>query len=83
MNFLSTILLETAGIKLPEYNQFLNDIDEVIPAMNSLGYYSKEQEKFITYDEATGYEDEVLQKYRMLQYNCIFDGDNKSEVFFQ
>ena len=82
LNFLSNLLLETAGLEFPAYNRFLADVQEVIPAMNSFGYYSGEQNKFIPYDDATGIEKEMLQKYRILQYNCIFDEENISEVFF-
>ena len=82
LNFLSNLLLETAGLELPAYNEFLADVQEVIPAMNSFGYYSKAQGKFVPYDKATGIEAEMLQQYQILQYNCIFDEENKSDVFF-
>lgn len=82
LNFLSNLMLEAAGLELPAYNRFLADVKEFIPAMNSFGYYSKEQGKFVSYDEASGIEEEILQKYQILQYNCIFDEENISEVFF-
>lgn len=35
INYLSTLALERAGIELPAYNQFLADMMETIPAINS------------------------------------------------
>lgn len=82
LNFLSNFLLETTELELPAYNSFLVDVQKVIPDMNSFGYYSKEKNKFISYEDATGIEEKMLPKYRILQYNCIFDEENISEVFF-
>lgn len=82
LNFLSNYLYEAAGLPLPAYNAFLRDVQEVIPAMNVFGYYSKEKEAFVPYDEAAGIEAEMLNLYRILQYNCLFDKDNRSLIFF-
>ena len=61
---------------------FLSELMQEIPAMNSQGYYSKENGKYIHYKEAKGEEAEWLNKYKILQYNALFDEDAKSEVFF-
>lgn len=82
LNFLSNYLLEAAGLPLSTYNRFLQDVNEVIPAMNAYGYWSNAKEGFATYDEAEGEEKEWLQAYEMLQYNSIFDKKGRSEVFF-
>lgn len=83
LNFLSNYLFEVAGIDMPAYNQFLLKVQEVIPAMNSQGYYSKSNEQFQTYSDAKGEEAEILNQYRILQYNAIFDEKNRSDLFFQ
>lgn len=82
LNFLATLTLERANIKLPPYNMFLSELMQEIPAMNSQGYYSKENGKYIHYKEAKGEEAEWLNKYKILQYNALFDEDERSEVFF-
>lgn len=82
LNYLSTMALERAGIALPAYNQFLADMSEVVPAVNSRGYYSKSQRKFIHLEEAAGEEAKWLADYEILQYNNMFDEKGKSEVFF-
>lgn len=82
LNYLSTLALKRAGIELPAYNQFLADLMEVIPAVNSRGYYSVSAGGFLHLDEATGEEADWLNKYGILQYNSMFDRKNRSGVFF-
>ena len=75
-------LFGALNINGDSFHEFLKDMEEVIPSMNALGYYSKEQSKYTTYDEAIGIEKEWLEKYEILQYNYLFDDKNRSEVFF-
>ena len=82
LNFLSTLALKKAGLPLPAYNLFLSDLNEVIPAINIRGYFSKIQNKFVHLSDATGDERTWLKKYRWLQYNSIFDPENRSTLFF-
>lgn len=82
LNFLSTIALERAGIPLPTYNRFLAQMRETVPAINSRGYYSITEGKFLHIDEAQGEEAEWIRQYRILQYNSMFDRKGRSQVFF-
>ena len=82
LNYLSTLALERAGIDLPPYNQFMADMMEVVPAINSRGYYSIEHGKYLHVEDALGKELEWLKKYESLQYNGLFDTKNKSSIFF-
>lgn len=82
INYLSTLALERAGIDLPPYNQFLADMMEVVPAINSRGYYSISEGGFIHVDEATGDEAEWISNYEILQYNNMFGKKKTSKLFF-
>jgi phosphoglycerol transferase MdoB-like AlkP superfamily enzyme len=82
LNYLSTLTLERAGIELPAYNQFLADMMEVVPAINSRGYYSKTQGGYVHVDDAEGEEREWIERYQILQYNSMFDKKGRSLVFF-
>ena len=82
LNYLSTMALERAGIALPSYNQFLADMQQTIPAINSRGYYSVSSGCFKHLEEATGKEAEWINKYQILQYNNMFDKKKQSKVFF-
>ena len=82
LNYLSTMALERAGIALPSYNQFLADMQQTIPAINSRGYYSVSSGCFKHLEEATGEEAEWIDRYQILQYNNMFDKKKQSSVFF-
>lgn len=83
LNYLSRYLLETAGLELTPYYRFLKELEEGIPAVNALGYYSVSQQTFLPLEEAEGEEAELLSQYAMVQYNNLFDGSNRSPLFFQ
>lgn len=83
LNFLSNYVYQAADIEIPPYNQMLLDVSERIPAMNAFGYYSSEDNKFKTYEDAEGEEAELLNMYENLQYNSLFEKKTRSEMFFQ
>jgi len=82
INYLATLALERAGLPLPAYNQFLSEMMEHIPAINSQGYYSVSAGKYKYLADAAGEEAEWINKYQILQYNNMFDLDKQSELFF-
>lgn len=82
LNFLSTMVLQQAGLELPAYNRFLADLMEVVPAMNVRAYYSKAYNRYYHYEDAVGEDAVWLEKYQILQYNGLFQKKNKSELFF-
>ena len=80
-NYLSSYLLSVCGLSMPDYNRYLLQLYETIPAMNANGYYDKEEEKWHTYDEKTKYS-ELLNDYNILEYNNLFDdADKVTDVF--
>ena len=82
INFLATMALERAGLPLPAYNQFLADMMDHVPAINSQGYYSISEGKYKYRADAEGEEAEWINKYQILQYNNMFDLEEQSDVFF-
>lgn len=82
LNYLAGHLLEAAGIELPPYYQFLRDTEEIIPAINAFGYYSKSRGCMIPLEEAEGEEAEALRRYEHVQYNNMFDAENRNQLFF-
>lgn len=83
LSYLSRYLLEAAGGELPPYYRFLKDLEQVIPAQNAFGYFSREQGAFLPIGEARGEEAQWLQKYGWLQYNSLFDKKGQSGLFFK
>ena len=81
-NYLHTKVLQAAGLPLPAYNQFLADMEQVIPAINSRGYYSASTKTWKHVSAASGTDLSWIKKYDWLQYNNVFETDDQSKVFF-
>ena len=75
-------MFKKAGISLPVYNRFLEDLENTIPAMNTFGYYSKQKGVFVRYSDAEGQEKEWLDKYWCIEYNSLFDLKNLDQTIF-
>lgn len=71
VNYLSTMLLEAAGIDLPQYNQFLSYLSEDYPVITTMGVLSDDQ---IRYDCVSAIEDTdgLIRDYSYLIYNNLF-----------
>lgn len=82
LNYLSNHLLKAAGLPLPPYQQFLAEMEEQIPAVNALGYYSKSRQAFLPLRDAEGEEAQWLHRYGLVQYNALFDAKHRNETFF-
>lgn len=83
LNYLSRYLLEAAGLPLSPLHSFLKDMEAQIPAINAYGYYSQESQSYRAFSEAEGEEKWWLDTYACLQYNSLFDNENKSDIFFK
>lgn len=83
LNYLSVHLLEAAGLEPTAFHQYLAELEQTIPAMNMLGYYSKEQGSFVSFSHAQGAEAEAILTYKKVQYNALFDRSHSSEAFFR
>ena len=82
LNYLSNYVYQAAGFALPEYNQYLTQLQEAVPAMNSIGYYSKTAGAFLPYSEAKGEEKHILNQYLQLEYNALVDTRHRNSRFF-
>lgn len=81
MNYLSTLMLESTGMKLSPFNQFLLDIHKQIPVLTTNGYFGEDGIYYSLKDESSPYY-ESLRKYQILQYNDLFDKKKRIENFF-
>lgn len=82
LNYLGRYLLEAAGLELQAFYQFLKEMEGVVPAVNAMGYYSPSRRRYLTCAEAEGEEAVWLNRYAILQYNAMFDGNGRSRRFF-
>ena len=81
MNYLSTLMLESTGMKLSPFNQFLLHIHKQIPVLTTNGYFGEDGSYYSLKDESSPYY-ESLRKYQILQYNDLFDKKKRIENFF-
>ena len=81
MNYLSTLMLESTGMKLSPFNQFLLDIHKQIPVLTTNGYFGEDGSYYSLKDESSPYY-ESLRKYQILQYNNLFAKKKRIENFF-
>ena len=72
LNYVSSILFQTAGLPLSEYQSFLLNLHETLPVVNSVGVIDSEGNYF-TQDELTGDAAQALKDYEALQYYYLFD----------
>ena len=79
-NFLQNNMYEAAGF-MPSYNRFLSDINNVIPAISRVGYYSNTSKKVEKLEDATGDELEAINRYELVQYNNVFDRKHHIHFF--
>lgn len=81
-NYLSSMMLEAAGLDMTAYNRFLLDMQEEIPAMNTFGYYDSNYE-FHAFENEEASENTYLKNYQYLMYNQL-EGIKKmkQDVFF-
>lgn len=80
-NYLSSLVLETAGVKLTEYNKYLLKLSETLPVIDTVGYIDNE-DNYYKWSDVSPYSD-LLDEYEKVQYNNIFDQQNiDSEIFY-
>ena len=50
--------------------------------INSQGYYSLSKQCFLSISDAEGEEKKLLNLYNQVEYNCMFDLENRNENLF-
>lgn len=81
MNYLSTLMLESTGMKLSPFNHFLSDMHQEVPILTANGYYGNDGKYYALDDEDSPYYSS-LKNYSILQYNDLFDKKKRIENFF-
>lgn len=74
-NYFASTVFELAGIELSDYDRYLLDLHEDVPAITAIGVWDSEGNYYPSID-ACPYSDE-LSALQMVQYNLIFDDDGR------
>ncbi|MDW7669313.1 MAG: LTA synthase family protein [Bacillota bacterium] len=80
INYLSSLLLETAGVETTPYNKYLLDLQQKMPIIVANFYYDKEG-KVYDFDEESILK-ESIHEYEVIQYNNLFDLNNRLDKYF-
>ena len=80
-NYLASLVLKTAGVKLTEYNKYLLKLSETLPVIDTVGYIDSEN-NYYKWSDVSPYS-HLLAEYEKIQYNNIFDQANAdSDIFY-
>lgn len=79
-NYLSSYMLNIMGANLTGYNKFLLDMYEKVPVITGEAYIGDDG-KVRTLRQKSEYSD-AINEYQILQYNGMFDTDNRDNEFF-
>lgn len=79
LNYLSTLMMEAAGMQLSPYQQFLSDLREEHPVITARYFTDADGTKVgMSQDDI----DDAIKQYQWLQYNCVFDRTNRIPGFY-
>ncbi|MBQ7726627.1 MAG: sulfatase-like hydrolase/transferase, partial [Clostridia bacterium] len=73
-NYLSSLVLKTAGVKLTEYNRYLLNLSKTLPVIDTTGYIDQDG-NYYKWSDVSPYKN-LLDEYEKIQYNNIFDQEN-------
>lgn len=79
LNYLSVMMMESMGVEMPAYYDFLSALREVVPAVNRYGYVIDGVNTPL--EEAQGEILEMLNQYEMIQYANMFDEEADPALF--
>ena len=80
-NYFSSTVFEIAGIELSDYDRYLLDLHEEVPALTAIGVWDSDGNYYSSPD-LTPYMDE-LTALQMVQYNLIFDDEGRLTERFE
>ena len=81
-NYLSSAVLELAGLEMTPYNQYLLGLAKELPALNHLGYMDAAG-IWHRWENADSRTLELVREYECLQYNELKDAKNRADEFFR
>lgn len=80
-NYMSSLLLSAAKLPMSGYEKYLTSLREDIPVITSTGYWGSDSVFYELKDTSSPYY-EKIQDYSYLQYNGMYDYENRDKEFF-
>ena len=79
-NYLSTLVMEVAGVEMTPYNRYLASLYERVPTVSNLGFTDADGEAAY-YLNGTAYED-LIDDYQCVAYNNLLDYSHRDWGLF-
>lgn len=80
-NYLSSYLIDIAGLEKTEFNDYLLALSETLPVVDTVGYIDN-QGNYYLYSQETPYSD-LINGYEKVCYNYLFDNEQKCDGLFK
>ena len=80
VNYLSSYLLDVAGIEMPVYNEYLLALSRRIPVITPVGYMDATGQYYENGE--TSVYTPLLKGYEKVAYNLVFDGENRQNQLY-
>ena len=81
MNYFGPYLKKVLGLKMTGFDRFLMDAKGKLPVVSGICFTDQSGGAHL-YGEKTEYAD-ILNDYRMVEYNCVKDTENRVDSFFE
>lgn len=79
-NYLSSYMMQVAGVQMSPYNQYLLELSKTLPVINTVGVIDADGTHYML-GESTPYDD-LIADYEKVVYNLIFDEKNRCDDIF-
>lgn len=81
VNYLSSYMMQVAGVQMPTYNRYLLALSETLPVINNVGHIDALGNYYMVGDNDSPYLD-LLDGYEKVIYNLVFDEEGRKEQYY-
>ena len=81
LNYLSSILMETADLPMTAYQKYLAELYKTLPIITTVGYEDTEGNWYRIADKRAPYA-HLIEDYKKVQYNNLLDRNHRVERLF-
>ncbi len=81
VNYLSSYMMQVAGVQMPTYNRYLLALSETLPVINNVGHIDALGNYYMVGDNSSPYLD-LLSGYEKVIYNLVFDEENRKTAYY-
>lgn len=82
INYLSSIFLDVAGLKMSNFNRYLLDLYKKLPVVSAVGSYDRDGKLHNSGEKNSEYA-KLMKEYEIVQYNYLFDDDNRLDKYYK